>query len=51
MARNEKLMGCVLAVAASAALTLVTNGATNIAEYVCLAADADWRGLGPVTVQ
>ena len=51
MARNEKLMGCVLAVAASAALTLVTNGATNIAEHVCLAEDADWRGRGTVVVQ
>ena len=51
MAENRMLMGCVLAVAASAALTSVANGATNIAEYVCLAADADWRGRGTVVVQ
>ena len=51
MAGNRKLIGCVLAVAASAALTLVTNGATNIAEHVCLAEDADWRGRGTVVIQ
>ena len=51
MAENRKLMRCVLTVAASAALTLVTNGATNIAEHVCLAEDADWRGRGTVVIQ
>ena len=34
-----------------AAVALVANGATNIAEYVSLAEDADWRGRGTVVIQ
>ena len=37
--------------AASVVPLLVANGATNIAEHVCLAEDADWRGRGTVVVQ
>lgn len=40
-----------LAGAVFAAVALVANGATNIAEYVCLSDDADWRGRGTVVVQ
>ena len=49
--KKNLLIGCVVAAAASAALPAVVNGATNIAGYVSLAEDADWRGRGTVTVQ
>ena len=51
MSRKWQLTRWLAAAAASVVPLLIVNGATNIAEYVCLAADADWRGLGPVTVQ
>ena len=40
-----------LAGAAFATMALAATGATNITEYVSLAEDADWRGLGTVTVR
>ena len=43
-------IGCVVAAVASAALPAVANGATNIAEYVCLADDAAYVISGGITV-